>query len=168
MHITVWASALFFQITNGACIGAWLGGYGPRTASDWQGRMLYIQIGLIVFLIGFIGNIYHDGELRELRREAAREQKEKEGKREAETQKIYKIPQAGLFKYILYPHYFCEWIEWAGYWIIGGWTCIPARNFVASELASMTPQAISGRKWYLQKFGEAKIGERKAVIPGLL
>ena len=168
MHITVWASALFFQVTNGACIGGWLGGYGPRTAADWVERMPYVQVGLVIFLLGFVGNIYHDDELRELRRQAGKEQEEKKGKAGVDTQKVYKLPEAALFQYILYPHYFCEWVEWIGYWVIGGWSCIPARNFLVSEIAAMTPQAVSGRKWYLEKFGEAKVGERKAVIPGLL
>ena len=130
--------------------------------------MPYVQVGLVIFLLGFVGNIYHDDELRELRRQAGREQEEKKGKREVNTQKVYKLPETALFQYILYPHYFCEWAEWTGYWIIGGWSCIPARNFLVSEIAAMTPQAVSGKKWYVEKFGEAKVGKRKAVVPGLL
>ena len=193
MHPTVWAAALIFQITNGVCIGGWLGGYGPVATSYWTSRMPYVQAGTALFLSGFVGNIYHDDALRELRREAAREQLEqkekqeekqkekevggdgkgkegkgKEGETDTNTQKIYKIPSAGLFRWIFYPHYLCEWIEWAGFWIIGGSGCAPARNFWLCEVAVMTPQAVQGWKWYVEKFGAEKVAGRKAVLPGLL
>lgn len=33
--------------------------------------------------------------------------------------KIYVLPpQTGLFKYILYPHYTLEWLEWIGYYLL--------------------------------------------------
>jgi 3-oxo-5-alpha-steroid 4-dehydrogenase 1 len=32
----------------------------------------------------------------------------------------------------------------------------------------MTPRALTGYKWYVDKFGKEKVGNRKAVIPGLL
>ena len=69
---------------------------------------------------------------------------------------------------MLYPHYLCEWIEWMGFWIMGGWAFAPARAFLLNELAAMLPQAINGRTWYLEKFGREKIGSRRAVIPGIL
>lgn len=167
MHISVWLAALVFQVLNGACIGGWLGGYGPTSAKEWEARMGWIQVGLVMFLCGFVGNVYHDDELRDLRRSEPTEREKVKEKKEGED-KVYKVPQAGLFQYILYPHYFCEWIEWLGYWMIGGAACMPARNFLASEIATMLPQAMEGRRWYLRKFGKEKIGERKAILPGLL
>lgn len=134
--------------------------------------MIYLQIGVVLFLCGFIGNVYHDDELRELRRSSKREQEEKQraqGESDKKSvERVYKIPQAGLFEYILYPHYVCEWIEWTGFWIIGGRTFVPARNFVLNEVATMLPQAVLGKRWYIKRFGAEKIGRRKAVIPGLL
>jgi 3-oxo-5-alpha-steroid 4-dehydrogenase 1 len=172
MHISVALSALFFNVLNGACIGGYLGGYGPVTTAEWSDRMIYLQVGLVIWICGFLGNIYHDDELRELRRSSIREQEQKaksEGiKDKKSVDKVYKIPQAGLFEFILYPHYFCEWIEWTGYWIIGGWSCIPARSFLLNEVTAMLPQAVSGKRWYIERFGKEKIGNRKAVIPGLL
>jgi 3-oxo-5-alpha-steroid 4-dehydrogenase 1 len=78
------------------------------------------------------------------------------------------IPKNGLFKYILYAHYFCEWIEWAGWWMIGGLKCQPARTFLINEVSTMLPRALQGKRWYVEKFGKDKVGNRKAVIPGLL
>jgi 3-oxo-5-alpha-steroid 4-dehydrogenase 1 len=69
---------------------------------------------------------------------------------------------------VLYAHYFCEWIEWTGFFIIGGWNCVPARSFLLNEIATMLPRALSGKRWYIEKFGEEKVANRKAIIPGLL
>ena len=134
--------------------------------------MVYIQLGVVIFLLGLIGNFYYDDELRELRRSSLRDQKKREGGNKDDAsksvEKVYKLPQGGLFDYILFPHYFCEWIEWVGFWIVGGWACLPVRNFVGIEVSSMTPRALSGKRWYLEKFGKGKIGNRKAVIPGII
>jgi hypothetical protein len=48
-----------------------------------------------------------------------------------------------------------------------GWGCVPARCFLVNEIAAMLPRAVSGRKWYVEKFGEEKIRGRWAVIPGI-
>lgn len=177
IHISVWLSALTYQFINATCIGGWLAGYGPTTTSDWSGRILWIEVGMVIFAVGFLGNIFHDDELREIRRAAARNQKKKEvaqgekgkdGKPGKGVDKVYMLPQNGLFGIILYPHYLCEWIEWCGFWMIGGLGCVPARNFVLSEVSTMMPRAVQGRKWYITRFGKEKVGNRKAVIPGIL
>ena len=128
---------------------------------------------MIIFALGFAGNIYHDDELREIRRAAARKATEKAGEKgkqsdRANVDKVYQVPENGLFRVILYPHFFCEWIEWCGFWMIGGLGCVPARCFVINEIAAMLPRALRGKQWYIERFGEEKIGARKAVIPGLL
>ncbi|KAF2418771.1 3-oxo-5-alpha-steroid 4-dehydrogenase [Tothia fuscella] len=175
MHPIVWISALAFQVFNAISIGGWLGGHGPITLEDWAGRLYTIQFGMIIWAVGLMGNIFHDDELREIRRAANRRQKkeaEKEGKSvdeyQAQSGKIYMLPKNGLFHFILFPHYFCEWIEWAGFWVVGGWDCLPARAFLGNEIASMLPRALQGREWYVKRFGRDKVGNRKAIIPGLL
>ena len=118
--------------------------------------------------------MYHDDELREIRRAAARNQKKKQeavkegGKASDEgVEKVYMMPENGLFRLVLFPHYFCEWIEWCGWWMIGGLSCTPARCFVVNEISTMLPRAMNGRQWYLERFGKEKVGSRKAVIPGV-
>jgi 3-oxo-5-alpha-steroid 4-dehydrogenase 1 len=186
IHILVWAAAFAFQVVNGLSLGGYLGGYGPVTRRDWHnysndyktgGRM---ELGMMVWALGLLANIYHDDELREIRRQALKNQKlqaagqeDSTGKGSVKVQgkgvdKVYMVPQNGLFRFILYPHYFCEWIEWAGFWIMAGSGCVPARNFLFNEIATMLPRAIQGRQWYLNRFGAEKVGGRKAVIPGIL
>ncbi|KAI9785685.1 MAG: hypothetical protein M1839_008702 [Geoglossum umbratile] len=174
IHLLVWASAVLFQIVNSISISGWLAGYGPTIEGDWEGRAIYITLGVAVWISGFVGNIYFDDKLREIRRAAARDQKRRDeaqgySKLGSKTvDKVYMLPQGGLFDLILYPHFLCEWIEWAGYWIIGGWMCVPARSFLLNEISTMLPRALQGRRWYVQRFGKDKVGQRKAVIPGLL
>ncbi|KAL8694544.1 MAG: hypothetical protein Q9218_000800 [Villophora microphyllina] len=173
IHPLVLASALTFQVINGTCIGGYLAGYGPTTIGDWSGSMIRIEIGLMIFFAGFMGNIFHDDELREIRRAAAENQERKaeaQGDRAKAggVEKVYMIPENGLFRIILYPHYLCEWVEWIGFWIIGGWGCVPARTFVVNEITTMLPRALSGKRWYIDRFGKERVGSRKAVIPGLI
>ncbi|KAL8996985.1 MAG: hypothetical protein Q9169_003636 [Polycauliona sp. 2 TL-2023] len=173
MHPFILVSGFSFQVINGTCIGGYLAGYGPSTQEDWAGASLRIQFGLLIFFAGLLGNIYHDDELREIRRAAARKQIRKaeaqgEKGKEGKVDKVYEVPANGLFRLVLYPHFFCEWIEWCGFWIIGGTACVPARNFVMNEITTMTPRALSGKRWYITRFGKEKIGSRKAVIPGLI
>ena len=143
------------------------------TTKDWEGRKISIEVGLIIFAFGLLGNIYHDDELREVRRAAARTQKRREDEKSEQgksksVDKVYMIPQNGLFRLVLYPHYLCEWIEWCGFWIIGGFHCVPARSFLINEITTMIPRARRGYRWYISRFGKEKIGNRKAVLPGLL
>ncbi|KXL43626.1 hypothetical protein M433DRAFT_69412 [Acidomyces richmondensis BFW] len=171
IHPLVFFSAFAWQLINGLSIGGWVAGYGPTTMYDWAGRLYWIEIGLIIWGWGFLGNMFHDDDLREIRRSALVRQKEqakKEGKPIEGVDKLYMMPKNGLFHYILYPHYLCEWFEWAGFWMMGGWNCVPARSFLLNEISTMLPRALQGRQWYVNKFGKEKVGNRKAVIPGLL
>ncbi|KAI4258423.1 MAG: hypothetical protein L6R42_005109, partial [Xanthoria sp. 1 TBL-2021] len=111
IHPFILICALSFQVINGTCIGGYLAGYGPSTQEDWAGATIRIQLGLLIFFAGFIGNMYHDDELREIRRAAIRNQRRKaeaqgdQGKGER-VDKVYEVPQNGLFRLVLYPHFF--------------------------------------------------------------
>lgn len=176
-----WAFAIFFQLCNGLSLGLWLGGYGPTTQAQWGDHVFNLaspgkmELGLLLWACGFLSNIYHDEILRNIRRKARRKQdakqkemQEKTGGKKKSVDKVYVIPEGGLFEYILYPHYLCEWIEWTGFWIMAGKGCVPARNFLLNEISTMVARAVEGKEWYEEKFGKDKVGKRKAVIPGIL
>ncbi len=137
-----------------------------------------MELGMMIWALGLVGNIFHDDELREIRRAATRNQAKRAQEAEESTgkgkggkvgvDKVYMVPQNGLFWYIFYPHYLCEWIEWTGYYIMAGAGCVPARNFLVNEIATMLPRAVQGKNWYIEKFGKEKVAGRKAVIPGIL
>ncbi|KAF2166849.1 hypothetical protein M409DRAFT_22902 [Zasmidium cellare ATCC 36951] len=171
IHPLVFVCAFAWQVTNGLSLGGWLGGYGPTTVHDWAGRLYEIEIGMVLWGWSLMGNIFHDDDLREIRRSAARRQQaqaEKDGKPVEGVDKLYMMPKNGLFHYVLYPHYLCEWCEWAAFWLVGGINCVPARSFLINEIATMLPRALTGKRWYLEKFGKERVGNRKAIIPGIL
>ncbi|EKD13676.1 uncharacterized protein L3040_005699 [Drepanopeziza brunnea f. sp. 'multigermtubi'] len=184
IHLFIWLAGLSFQITNGLCIGSWLGGYGPTSRLDWtnNGQNFIsgarIELGMMIWAFGLMGNMFHDDDLREIRRAAMRNQKQQAKEAEESTgkgkaakkgvDKVYMIPINGLFRWIFYPHYLFEWIEWAGFWIVGGWHCVPARTFLLNEIATMVPRAVQGKNWYVERFGKEGTAGRKAIIPGIL
>ena len=172
MHVFVWMSAVCFQLLNATCLGGWLAAYGNVTEAEWQAKVPLWQFaaGILIFYVGLSANYFHDEELREIRRREMRRQKQQRQQNgaAASADKHYRIPQAGLFKYMLYPHYFCEWIEWTGFWMACGFGCRPAMAFVLNEIFVMLPRAVNGKRWYLETFGEEKIKKKYAVIPGLL
>ncbi|GFP58520.1 hypothetical protein ACSS6W_005766 [Trichoderma asperelloides] len=174
IHVGVWALAIGFQVCNALCISSWLSAYGPTTTEAWSSACSVTQFifGIGIFYLGLSSNFFHDEELREIRR---REQKRQERIRKkagsdsqaAGVEKHYQIPQAGLFRYMLYPHYLSEWVEWFGFWMAAGWSCAPARAFLVNEIFSMLPRAVNGKKWYMERFGEDKIKKKWAIIPGV-
>ncbi|KAF7319518.1 S5A-REDUCTASE domain-containing protein [Mycena chlorophos] len=106
------------------------------------------------------------------------------------TGEHYAIPYGLLYRYISYPNYFCEWVEWLGFAIAadprilavavsgsraaltGPSTAFfpllsPPWIFFFSELVLMYPRAYRGHQWYLNKFGESYPKERRIVIPFL-
>ena len=168
IHASVALMAAGFQVLNGTCIGAWLGAYGPTTAEAWDETVSLAQFvaGIAIFYIGLSGNFFHDEELREIRR--AEKRRQEKDAATVTVEKHYSVPQAGLFRYVLYPHYLCEWLEWFGFWMATGFSCAPAFTFLLNEVAAMLPRAVLGRRWYVEKFGADKIGSRRAVIPGLI
>ncbi|KAI1842519.1 hypothetical protein JX265_012669 [Neoarthrinium moseri] len=171
IHALVAASALFFQLCNATCIGCWLAAYGPTTQAEWDAQgftVLRFALGIGLFYVGLTGNYFCDEELREIRRKEMRRQAKLAGQGKKGVEKHYSVPQNGLFKYMLYPHYFMEWVEWLGFWIAAGVSCAPARCFLLNEFFAMLPRAVSGKKWYKEKFGEDKIKGKYAAIPGVL
>lgn len=174
IHVVVCAAAMTFQVFNGTLIGSWLAAYGPTTREAWNAQLapfptLQFSVGIVLFYLGLAANYYHDEELREIRRrEQRRQQRLASQPKGGSVEKHYQIPQAGLFQYVLYPHYLVEWIEWMGFYIACGFSCLPALLFVVNEVSAMLPRAMNGRKWYVEKFGEEKLRNRKAIIPGIL
>ncbi|OAQ69794.1 steroid 5 alpha-reductase [Pochonia chlamydosporia 170] len=173
IHILVALMATGFQVLNGICIGGWLAAYGPVTEAEWtaQSSTLQFCIGISIFYVGLAANFFHDEELREIRRTEQRRQQRVQGNgnaKQVSVEKHYQIPQAGLFRYVLYAHYLCEWVEWFGFLVAAGWGCVPAWTFLVNEVFAMLPRAVKGKKWYIEKFGEEKIRKRWAVLPGVV
>ncbi|KAF3934706.1 hypothetical protein ABW20_dc0105772 [Dactylellina cionopaga] len=189
-HIIVLIIATYFNYLNGYSLGSFFLLQQGQVAESGSFWVIRFAIGVAVWAVGFAGNVWHEDVLYEIRRRAQREHLERarrkkddgvgegvelvdagEGRlvvRAENSGHIYEVPRGGLYEYCWHPHYFMEWIEWAGFLIAaGGWNCPPAINFLVNEIASMTPRAFQGVEFYKQKFGR-RMPKRKAVVPFIL
>lgn len=172
-----------FQFCNSSSLAGWI-------CYDAQKRAIHLSsnkaveaalisplsiLGMVLFIGGLAGNISAEWHLFDLRRGAAKRKAKSEGKATITYDKVYTVPEAkGLFRYVLYPHYSLEWLEWTGYWILGGawglgwsWNVSAAMMFLVNAIATMAPRAVDGVKWYEQKFGKRAVAGRKGAIPGV-
>jgi 3-oxo-5-alpha-steroid 4-dehydrogenase 1 len=169
IHAGIAAIIVIFQYLNSACIASWLV-YSSSIPPASSFSPLTSLIGLVIFFLGLAGNIASENELFALRRGAAKRKARSEGKAQITYDKVYVIPPATRwFKYILSPHYVLEWFEWTGYWILGGGLGLggntPALWFLINELMTMSPRAVTGRKWYEKKFGKRALAGRGGFAP---
>ncbi|KAJ5502235.1 hypothetical protein N7463_005109 [Penicillium fimorum] len=160
IHIAIMSFAMLFNWFNSACLAGWLRGYSVPTipsfytASSSGGLPprsgvvdLLPTVGVILFAIGMAGNIYSETTLFRLRREEAEKRASKKtddptltgGEARGSHNKFHKVyvipPTSGVFRYILYPHYIFEWLEWTGFALFG--TAIaPLSALPASATAS--------------------------------
>ena len=107
MHLLVLLAGLAFNFFNALLIGGWLGGYGRITTSQVQ-----FFCGMVIWAAGFLGNLYHENILRNIRVNSVRMTEDvaikgAEPKRKDISYvdgRVYIIPQGGLFEWVLYPH----------------------------------------------------------------
>lgn len=83
--------------------------------------------------------------------------------------KKYTLPDEGMFRYIVCPHYTCECLLYVAI----AWIAAPSRQpfnksvlfgllFVAVNLGAT---AFGTKKWYAEKFGADKVAARWYMIP---
>jgi 3-oxo-5-alpha-steroid 4-dehydrogenase 1 len=170
--IAPWVALMmvYFQWSNSANVGCW----NVYNSIGSTGSLFHpiAMAGLLLWVTGFVQNVRCEHKLFELRRAAAKRKAKSEGKAEITYEKVYVIPPAaGSFKHILFPHYVWEWVEWAGYWLMGGaWGLGWGNNsaalwFTIAEICVMLPRAKQGKDWYEQKFGKRAVAGRAAALP---
>lgn len=104
--------------------------------------------GIVLFLVGIAGNLYHHILLSKLRRQ--------------QDDKQYKIPQGGLFKLIVCPHYLFEMVDIVGISFISQTPY--AFSFAVGTIVYLMGRSYVTRKWYLSNFKDFP-KDVKAVIP---
>ncbi|KAI1393458.1 uncharacterized protein F4822DRAFT_13814 [Hypoxylon trugodes] len=85
--------------------------------------------------------------------------------------KKYSLPEDGLFRYLVCPHYTCECVLYASLALVAApkdqlynRTLVCAVLFVAVNLGVT---AKGTKKWYGEKFGREKVQGKWAMIPGI-
>jgi hypothetical protein len=164
IHPIILLGAWVFNLLNAVSLGGHLAGFGPTLTTR-------LTLGLPIWALGFAGTITHDEILRRGRRAASKPGAPVKAENTHTVpdshggKKTYVLASGGLFRWVLSPHYLCEWIEWVGFYIATG-GALPARNFVAAEVSTMLPRAIATRKWYVERF--PVVEGRWAALPGLV
>ncbi|KAJ1917639.1 hypothetical protein H4219_003101 [Mycoemilia scoparia] len=163
MHVGIMLLGIGFNLLNGFVNGYWVGSSFQQTNTTTSNNAsdLHFIIGVAVFTMGFIGNIYHDHILVSLR-------KNKDNKSDnSKQQQRYFIPHGGLFGLVSCPHYLCEVVEWVGYWVATGLSSRPAILFAISTFSVLCPRALEIHEWYKNTFKEYP-KNRKAIVPFLI
>jgi 3-oxo-5-alpha-steroid 4-dehydrogenase 1 len=145
MPVMIMLSAMLFNLVNGSLLGIWFSCYGHYSVA-WLGSFQFIA-GTLLFFLGMGLNWWSDYMLIRLR-----------GRGETG----YKLPSAGLFRYITSPNLFGEIIEWGGYALLT-WS-LPALAFFVWTCANLVPRAVANRRWYRRQFPDYP-AERKRLIP---
>jgi 3-oxo-5-alpha-steroid 4-dehydrogenase 1 len=122
-HLIVVVSGIAFNVPNGFLLGAYLTSTSTATYLTQQYGLSSPRFwaGIAVWAVGFVGNVYHDEILLNIRRKAIAKGKAKELENgQPARQPHYAIPHGGLFSFISFPNYFCEWVEWFGFALAAG------------------------------------------------
>ena len=112
-------------------------------------------IGMSIYAFGYIMNLHSDNIIRNLR-----------SKEEvANGDKVYRIPQGGLFNYVSCPSYLTELISFLGF-AIATWS-VGALFVLGVSAANLIPRAFQTHQWYKKKF-EDYPAKRKVILPFIL
>lgn len=116
-HLVVVASGIAFNLPNGFILAAYLTSASTAAYLAQNGLSSpRFWAGIAIWAAGFVGNVYHDEILLNIRRKAIAKGKAKELENgQPAPQPHYAIPHGGLYSIISFPNYFCEWVEWFGF-----------------------------------------------------
>jgi very-long-chain enoyl-CoA reductase len=107
---------------------------------------IFVYIGILLFVIGEIGNFYHHKLLADLRA----------------TGNGYYMPRGGWFDKATCPHYFFELLAWLGI-LLASRHLFTLLAFIAM-FGYLTARSIKTRQWYIKRFRDFP-ATRKYMIP---
>ncbi|OJJ87032.1 3-oxo-5-alpha-steroid 4-dehydrogenase family protein [Aspergillus glaucus CBS 516.65] len=156
IHVFVMVSAMGFNWVNSSCLAGWVLGYGLDVGgfsgavegnggvNGGTGFGLIPCVGLGLFVVGMVGNVYSERALFRLRREEGDKRAAKKTDNNDTNDKYHKVyvipPKQGVFHSILYPHYVFEWIEWFGF-ALAGTAIFPAGSSSVNPIAATATAA---------------------------
>jgi 3-oxo-5-alpha-steroid 4-dehydrogenase 1 len=158
----------------------------PKYTIEWFKKPIFI-IGVIIFFIGFIINVWADCKLQQLKKDNKKNDESNENNKdikfyeygkfnfskmfdnsvyfEDNEKKHYHLPSGGLYNYISSPNYLGEILEWSG-WAVATWS-LPGLLFALGAVGCIGVRALHTHKWYEKNF-ENMPKDRKALIPFIL
>ena len=148
VSMSLCASSVSFNLVNGILLG-WFMAYEASYVEGWIQDPRFV-IGLGLFLVGALLNIWSDYRLRYLRRRAT------DG---------YVLPSGGPFNLACCPNLAGEIVEWIGFALLT-WS-LPGLAFALWTIANLVPRALWRKSWYRGNFATFP-HNRAALIPGIL
>lgn len=139
--LVVVVSGMVFQLANSTTNGAAL-----AASRSWDDPLLWA--GVTVFLVGQAVNIHGDRVIMGLR---------------APGETGYRLPEAGLFRWVTNVAYLGEILTWCGWAVLTG--SLAGLAFAVFTIANLAPRARSNALWYVKRFGRAP--GRWVLVPGL-
>ncbi|TFY76518.1 hypothetical protein EWM64_g7494 [Hericium alpestre] len=140
-HPAVVFFALLFNIPNGFLLASYLSSTSTAAFLTNAYASPRFWVGFLLWGVGFAGNIMHDDILLDIRRRA------RKGKAKATEHtppgEHYAIPHGLLYKYVSFPNYLSEWVEWLGYALAAS----PAPALSLLPPAQVLLTALAGRNW---------------------
>lgn len=103
-------------------------------------------LGIALYAIGIIGNFIHHKILVDMRKDSME----------------YFIPHAGLFKYVVCPHYLFEIFTWSGIFLLS--RHLGALLVLGMMSAYLLARSLKTLEWYQEKFTDFP-KDKKALIP---
>jgi protein-S-isoprenylcysteine O-methyltransferase Ste14 len=149
MPLSILALSGLFNLINGGFIGTDLFWSRPPLGAAWFSDARFV-LGCGLFVVGMGINLWSDAKLRQLR---------------SESERGYRVPRGGLYRWVSCPNYLGEIVEWIGFALLT-WS-VSGAVFALWTVANLAPRAIAHHAWYRAEF-EDYPAKRRALIPFLL
>jgi len=142
-----------------------------RTPAGPNDLLFYVGVG--VFAIGQLGNLYHHWLMARLRRSARADKEAREANAVTQgelrqelknsPQDHYKVPSGGLFEHVACPHYFFEVVSFLGAALVA--RALLPLLYVLNVGGMLGGRSVATTRWYRGRFGDAYPAHRKHIVP---
>jgi very-long-chain enoyl-CoA reductase len=145
----IFKNSFHYWALSGALIAAFI--YAPSSAAAREANPLLLYPGLVLFVIGELGNLHTHLVLKGLRSAGGKERG---------------IPRGFLFDLVTCPNYLTETISWLGVYLISGlsWGVL---IFLVVSVAQMCQWASKKERRYRKEFGDKYKRKRFTMLPGI-
>ena len=145
----IFKNSAHYWLLSGLNVAYWI--YSPSSPTAQQPYPLILASGVILYLVGELGNLYIHLQLSQLRSAGGRERG---------------IPQGPLFQLVTCPNYMFESLAWIGVSLVSqfNWSVL---LFIAVSVGQMMPWAKKKERRYRQEFGDKYKRKRYAMLPGI-
>jgi very-long-chain enoyl-CoA reductase len=145
----IFKNSAHYWLLSGLNLAYWL--YSPNSSAAGPTNQLLLSVGLALYAIGELGNLYVHLVLRDLRSSGGTERG---------------IPQGWLFDLVTCPNYMTEVLSWIGVYLISqlNWAAL---FFAMVSTAQMAQWASKKERRYRKEFGDRYKRKRFTMIPGI-